>query len=156
MAEYINREEMLKYIEEHNTEDNWLVNRYNADWIYNFIDSRPTAEVVPKSEVERLQAQNENLEILVKDLRFRNKELIAFNRRWAKECADLQEECDQIKGKVARKIFEEIETVLYSVAVPTIRADGRIGGKTLDGLHIRIEDYNAIKKKYTEDKHESN
>ena len=60
-------------------------------------------------------------------------------------------EVDRIKADTAREIFEEIETVLYSVAVPTIRADGRIGGKTLDGLHIRIEDYNTIKKKYTED-----
>ena len=53
MAEYIDREELLKYIDEHTNQDEWLVNQYNADWIYNFIDSRPTADVVPKSEVEK-------------------------------------------------------------------------------------------------------
>ena len=82
----------------------------------------------------------------------------------ADNCALTKEQCpyftqdvdvlkvlNQIKAEVARGIFEEIETVLYSVVVPTIRADGRILGKTLDGLHIRIEDYNTIKKKYTEE-----
>ena len=53
MAEYIDREEMLKYIEEHNAESDWLVSRYNADWIYSFIDSRPTADVVATEELEK-------------------------------------------------------------------------------------------------------
>lgn len=45
MAEYINREEMLKYLEENNTADEWIVGQYNADWIYSFIESQPTADV---------------------------------------------------------------------------------------------------------------
>ena len=46
MAEYIDREKMLKYIEENNTADEWIVGQYNADWIYSFIESQPTADVV--------------------------------------------------------------------------------------------------------------
>ena len=51
---------------------------------------------------------------------------------------------------VAEEIFAEMETVLYSVVTPTVRGDGTIGTKRVDGLHIRIEDYNELKKKYTE------
>ncbi len=45
MAEYINREEMLKYLEENNTADEWIVGQHNVDWIYSFIDSQPKADV---------------------------------------------------------------------------------------------------------------
>ena len=43
---YIDREKMLKYLEENNTDDEWIVGQYNADWIYSFIESQPTADVV--------------------------------------------------------------------------------------------------------------
>lgn len=46
MAEYIDKEKMLKYLEENNTADEWIVGQYNADWIYSFIESQPTADVV--------------------------------------------------------------------------------------------------------------
>jgi GTP:adenosylcobinamide-phosphate guanylyltransferase len=52
--------------------------------------------------------------------------------------------------EVAREIFEELETHLCYTTVPVIRADGTIGTRTLDGMHIRNEDYETIKKKYTE------
>ncbi len=45
MAEYIDREKMLKYLEENNTADEWIVGQYNADWIYSFIESQPIADV---------------------------------------------------------------------------------------------------------------
>lgn len=45
MVEYIDREKMLKHLEENNTADEWIVGQYNADWIYSFIESQPTAEV---------------------------------------------------------------------------------------------------------------
>ena len=44
--EYIEREALLKQLEELNNGDNWIVNQYNADWIYSFIDAAPTADVV--------------------------------------------------------------------------------------------------------------
>lgn len=46
MAEYIDRDKMLKYIKENNTVSEWIVGQYNADWIYSFIGSQPTADVV--------------------------------------------------------------------------------------------------------------
>ena len=49
---------------------------------------------------------------------------------------------------VAREIFAELETVLYKIVKPSIRAVGIVETKIMDGFHIRIEDYNTIKKKY--------
>ena len=45
MAEYIDREKMLKCLEENNTDVDWIVGKYNADWIYSFIETQPTADV---------------------------------------------------------------------------------------------------------------
>ena len=59
-------------------------------------------------ENERLRAEKETLEIYNADYKFKNRELTAFNRRWAKECAELQEECDQIKVNTVRKMQEMI------------------------------------------------
>lgn len=59
---------------------------------------------------------------------------------------------DTIKAEVAREIFEEIESVLSRFAYPSLTAIGNIKVITADGWHIRFEDYNTIKKKYTEDK----
>ena len=56
--------------------------------------------------------------------------------------------CYRKASDVAREIFEELETVLYKIAKPIIRADGILETKIMDGFHIRIEDYNAIRKKY--------
>lgn len=44
--EYIEREALLKRLEESNDADNWIVSQYNADWIYSFIDTAPTADAV--------------------------------------------------------------------------------------------------------------
>ena len=43
---YIDRDKMLKYLIENNTDNEWNVSQYNADWIYSFIESQPTADVV--------------------------------------------------------------------------------------------------------------
>lgn len=63
---------------------------------------------------------------------------------------DQHEVIDRLKRETAREIFGEIESILYSAFVPVLRADLSIEGKKLDGLHIRVDDYNTIKKKYTE------
>ena len=91
---------------------------YNAEALYN-------AGYRKQSEVERLQAQNSDLDILVKDLRFRNKELQKANEGLAKNIEELEIENDIVreaylrfeetsglkksKAEVAREIFEEIE-----------------------------------------------
>ena len=50
---YIDREKMLKYLEENNTADEWIIGQYNADWIYSFIESQPTADVVEVKDCEQ-------------------------------------------------------------------------------------------------------
>ena len=74
------------------------------------IEWTESADVVPRSEVERLQAQNETLEILVKDLRFRNKEFQKANKGLAKTIENLEIENDilrEAKQEVAKEIFEQ-------------------------------------------------
>ena len=122
MAEYINREEMLKYIDEHTKQDEWLVNKYNADWIYNFIDSRPTADVVPKSEV--VLASSDAVKMLI-------------------ECHGyaLTHDAD-IKKEVAREIFAEIESKKMFLK-------DCVGNM---GVVVLFKDISELKKKYTEEK----
>lgn len=55
-------------------------------------------------ENERLSAERDTFEIYYKDYKHKNKELTAFNRRWAKECAELQEECEYIKADTVSEI----------------------------------------------------
>lgn len=53
MAEYIDRDKMLKYLEKNNTADEWIVCQYNADWIYSFIENQPTADVKENKDCEK-------------------------------------------------------------------------------------------------------
>lgn len=57
---------------------------------------------------------------------------------------------NQIKAEVAREIFEELETVLCRSVYPRANANGTITPIRSMDWHIRCDDYNAIKKKYTE------
>ena len=88
-----------------------------------------------------MRAEKETLEIYNADYKFKNKELMAFNRRWAKECADLQDECETIKADTVRKmqerlmqeerIFEAYGTrwkIIYSSAIDQI-AKEMLGGE---------------------------
>ena len=113
----------------------------------------PTADVVPKSEVEKLQAQNADLDILVKDLRFRNKELQKANEGLAKNIEELEIENDTVRGAyldfeettglkqakadVAREIFEEIDKL------------AKEGG--VIWTHYAAAVLAELKKKYTEE-----
>lgn len=56
------------------------------------------------------------------------------------------------KSEVASEIFEEIESVLSYSVYPQIRADGTIKTIKSKDLTVCFEDYETIKKKYTEDK----
>ena len=47
MAEYIEREAMLAFLESNHDDRDWLVNQYNADWICSWIESQPAADVAP-------------------------------------------------------------------------------------------------------------
>ena len=90
------------------------------------IEDIPTADVVPKSEyekqkleiwrlqgeVERLKAENETLDLGLKDFRFRNKELQKANEGWAKSFEDFEiqlEEAIEFRKNQVKRIFDDIE-----------------------------------------------
>jgi hypothetical protein len=54
-------------------------------------------------------------------------------------------------SEVAREIFEELESIFYLVSFPVQRPMGSLTTKTIEGIHMRNEDYHTIKKKYTEE-----
>ena len=71
-----------------------------------------------KTDVERLTAEKETLELCVKDLRFRNKELQKANECLAKNCDDLElqvEEAIEFRRNQVKRIFEEIERKILFV-----------------------------------------
>ena len=55
---------------------------------------------------------------------------------------------DVVPRDEVAKIFEEIESVLFTVARPCLSADGTIKTKHSKDFHIRREDYYTIKEKY--------
>lgn len=46
MAEYIEREALVAFLEDVHEDNDWLVNQYNADWICSWIESQPATDVV--------------------------------------------------------------------------------------------------------------
>ena len=56
----------------------------------------------------------------------------------------------EVKVETAREIFEELETVFCYSVYPRVNRNGTITPVRSHHWHIRPDDYNAIKKKYTE------
>ncbi len=130
---YIDADELLKhYIALVKIDWNNKVSPPSWSYAYeSFIDylaELPTADVVPKSEVEKL---NNELMIWKQD---------RFNLYQRLELYEIT------RQKVAREIFEEIEKLIYSECF-SIRADRVIEGRIIDGEMLA-----ELKKKYTEDK----
>ncbi len=68
MANYIDRECLLRYLEETVTPEDWLVSQYNADWVYSLIEAPPTAcvvEVVRCNDCKHKVTANFNGDILI-------------------------------------------------------------------------------------------
>ena len=59
---------------------------------------------------------------------------------------------EQLKGEVARQIFEEIDNILYKFTYPSLTAIGKINVINAEGYHLHTRDYAELKKKYTENK----
>lgn len=93
-----------------------------------------TADVVPKSEVERLE------HIL-------NSYALQYGT-----VTEQQEVIDKTKEEVAWEIFAEIDNILYRFAYPSLTAIGTINVINAEGYHLRTRDYAELKKKYTENK----
>ena len=67
--------------------------------------------VIKKSEYETLKAQNDTLELAVKDLRYRNAQFSEANKLFAKRNDELLDELQgatAIKEKTAREILQEV------------------------------------------------
>ena len=116
----------------------------------------PEADLVPKSEVERLVDKwigEENLTQDKKTLRLiealrdeaKRYERYYFNHEYDKLIAEA-------KAEVAREIFDEIEDILKIVKIPTVNADGYITPLQVGYWAIDPNDYAVLKKKYTEEK----
>lgn len=56
---YIDKDKMLKYLDETHTDNEWLIGQYNADWIYSFIESQPYADVKEVVYAEWVECSNE-------------------------------------------------------------------------------------------------
>ena len=152
MDEYIKREDALKIIGSYSkacTEEGKVV----ADAIRDIIAViTPTADVAPKSEVEHWKLQcfhacmnNGCLDPNIITRLFENAEGHNDPRGADGECG-----LKYAKAEIAREIFEEIDNSLYKFAYPSLTAIGTVNLITAEGFHIRISDYNALKKKYTE------
>ena len=96
------------------------------------IDDAPTADVVPRDEVE-MHGQS---------YYFKLEQAIESSERFMAEH----------DAALAKKIFEEIESVLFTVANPCPSADGTIIVKHSNDFHLRREDYYTIKEKHTKGK----
>ena len=72
------------------------------DYILDLIDKAPTEDVVPRSEMEKLQ----DVIFMKEDL---TQKIAEERNQYAIEVKALKDELDQAKQEVAREIFEEIE-----------------------------------------------
>lgn len=133
--EYIERGALLEELQEEIDFESTMYTEEQNKWLRaglsiaaRDVRNQPTADVVPRDEVERYKG-------LCEDLQEENLDLLNV----------LHNESEY----VAKKIFEEIESVLFTVARPCPSADGTIKVKHSKDFHIRREDYYTIKEKYT-------
>ena len=126
--------------------------------VINELELAPTADVVPKSEVEKLKVINKLLEQDIADrdemLESKVEEVYAdFMRDYKcmrEELDGLYDEYSNIKSEVAREIFEEIEKVILDNTYPDFNAKHKPVNvwKATTGYDAFYE----LKKKYTGEK----
>ncbi len=123
METYYSKKELIKA---KNDDTNYI---YDLTDLEEFLEYVPTADVVPRDEVE-MHGQS---------YYFKLEQAIESAGRFMAEH----------DAALAKKFFEEIESVLFTVANPCPSADGTIIVKHSKDFHIRREDYYTIKEKYT-------
>jgi hypothetical protein len=130
MARYIDADKIHEFVDAKVAEgkDGWAKG-VPYEWAYalTVIDMQPTADVVPKSEVEKLKKDRYQV---LPDGRL---ELLP------------RTDIDKIKTGVAKEIFEEIENLAMS------KIDADLSVVQLNDTYY-IEAIDELKKKYTEDK----
>ena len=121
MARYIDADKALEFIKETNANYHWLLAQYNAQWVYNFIESQPAADVVPKSEVDQLkkalEAQEaEYSQALHDKAREYNmvvdKICLEHRAEYARLHEAHAEELAKAKREVARKVIAEVDLLI--------------------------------------------
>ena len=126
MARYIDADALIKTIFPFDGVDKRFYS-INARAVYEAIKKAPTADAVPKSEVDELKADVE----VWKQNRFN-----IFQRI---ECYDMT------RKKVAREIFEEIKKpILSQLGISTMEKK--------EAYHYCLDVLDELKKKYTEEK----
>ena len=166
MARYIDADKLLESVTKENWND-WL----DHDIFQYLVEEAPAADVVPKSEVERLEKENEKLTInmnayglTAKRLAEENENLEIELENMRRNLGDAREgwndaECEverlrkaldeyeetsglkQAKAEVAREIFEEIQTALEYEYMSYLKAYDYT-------LQTKVDE---LKKKYTGD-----
>lgn len=116
----------------------------------NELNSTPTADVVLRKEYDAVVSAVDNS----------TKEFLKLHDAYQEEKREVErlyynlqavlEERAETKYEIAREIFEELETVLCRSVYPRANANGTITPIRSMDWHIWCDDYNAIKKKYTE------
>ena len=97
MARYIDADKMVAKDNAYTTFPHDLAGCDDTDLV-RWINEQPTADVVPKSEVEKLQE--------------------AYNDRLAKDIQTNAEFVKHAKAEAAREIFEEIDSMIFGTIIP--------------------------------------
>lgn len=102
-----------------------------AKYCLDQIKEAPTADVVPKSKVDRLNA-------VMKDM----------DEQRAYTINMLGESLEKAKADVAREIFEEIERLPKVVLNPKVNQFGAVTKSSMKGAIVSLSDISDLKKKY--------
>ena len=131
MARYIDADKLSKNL---GNLDTGFTGIMPIEFVYTEdIDKAPTADVVPKSEVERLE-------------RICNSYALQYGT-----VRDQQKVIDKAKAEVAREIFEEIENIIENNRYKSYLANSPFWGWSYRIVGI-INGIAELKKKYTEEK----
>lgn len=129
--------------------------RMHYDYDFSLLDYKPPILLKVEQAVKafNLQVENEvykvvrNYEInvdkdeLLKALRYdRNQYDLGYRAGYSKAYS------------IIREIFGELEASFCTLAYPVVTAVGTVVTERAEGLHISSEDYEAIKKRYTEER----
>lgn len=138
--EYISKKEAILAV----TQDGCTAN------VVGILYHLPPADVVPKSEVDRLETEVRLLTENSISAKYPCCVSTSKGLILTKSLEEYDKLLADIASEVAREIFEESESVLSYSVYPQIRADRTIRTIKSKDFTVRAEDYNTIKKKYTE------
>ena len=143
MARYIDLEELERRIKEHikpaTLEEKALI-EWCKDECIRQAYCMPTADVVPKSEVEELIRENESLAKTVNEASELIHKLRSKVEESKTEVVPTVSKMEQVRLEVAREIFAEIDRAVEN---------SEIEWGTIYGVKLCIAE---LKKKYTEEK----